>query len=645
MKMDVIVCVHNAYEETKACIESILNTNIEHIDNLIIVDDYSQKETKELLKEFQKKHAKVLLLTTDEQQGYTKSANLGLQHSTADISTLLNSDTLVDKSWAKKTIDFFSTNSEVGIMGPLSNAASYQSVPSIEGTDTQTAINKLSSEMSLEDANTFLEEINKTHPSIYTPLVHGFCFSLTKKCIETVGYFDEENFPKGYGEESDYCLRAVDAGFALAIDLTSYVYHEKSKSYTSKERIKYMNNGWDALLAKHSRRRVTAAIKHLQEQPLLIKTRKAIKNKFYTQEVKIKPICFYLPQFHPTEVNNTNWGEGFTEWNNVTKATPRFQSHVQPKLPTKFGFYDLRLPQIMQQQSTFAKEHGIHGFCFYYYRFADQRVLNMPSDNYENMNDVIPFCYCWANESWTKAWDGASGSHILTQEYDDVTFNGLAEDLKRAVQKGHYLTSDGKPVFMIYQVSKIPNYREWLQRLKDTIHAATGKELIIGGVYTVDTTDDIVDSIDFLVQFPPHRIPRKYKRKVMNYKEINPFMPERKDYFEAYDDVQKAALDGHDMFKKTVLGVCPDWDNTSRREKNAHVLIGSTPEKFATWLGKAIEITKDKYEKKEIIEPFIFINAWNEWAEGAVLEPSLQSGDAYIKKVKELVLCEESKIY
>ena len=112
MNMDVIVCVHNAYAETKACIESILNTNIEHINKLIIVDDSSQKKTKELLKAFKKSQLKVLLLTTNEQQGYTKSANLGLQHSTADISTLLNSDTLVDKNWAKKTIDFFSANKE-----------------------------------------------------------------------------------------------------------------------------------------------------------------------------------------------------------------------------------------------------------------------------------------------------------------------------------------------------------------------------------------------------------------------------------------------------------------------------------------------------------------------------------------------------
>ena len=635
MDLDIIICVHNAYEETKACIESVLYQNIEYINKIILVDDYSQTETKELLRDYNKKYDKIFLLETKEQQGYTKSANLGLKNSTSEVKTLLNSDTLVPSNWAVKIKNFFQEHKEIAIMGPFSNAASYQSLPNIKGTSSQTAVNDLPQDVTVEIMNKYLEEINHEEKFIYVPLVHGFCFSVTQECLNTIGYFDEESFPRGYGEENDFCVRAVDAGFGLGIDLRTYVYHEKSKSYQSEDRIRYMQNGWNALVKKHKKRRLVSAVEHLEKQVILQNIRTQVKYKFYEKKITVKPICFYLPQFHPTEINNECWGEGFTEWSNVTKAKPRFEGHDQPKLPTKFGFYDLRLPLIMQQQSDYAKKNGIHAFCFYYYRFAEKRVLNLPSDNYESLSDVIPFCYCWANESWTRAWDGASGVSILEQKYDTVTFNGLVDDLSSSVMKEHYLTSNGDPIFIIYQVSKIPNYKTWIKDLKEAIYKKTKKHLIVAGVYTVDTTDDIVESIDFLVQFPPHRIPRKYKRKVLNSKEIAPFEPQREDYFESYDDVIDATLDGHNKYKKTMLGLCPDWDNSPRREKNAHIIIGSTPEKFSNWLQQAIKITKEKYTKEEIIEPFIFINAWNEWAEGAVLEPSLHNSETYIQKVKE----------
>jgi glycosyltransferase involved in cell wall biosynthesis len=368
------------------------------------------------------------------------------------------------------------------------------------------------------------------------------------------------------------------------------------------------------------------------EKPALIDLVDKILNSKVSD---IKPVCFYLPQFYPTATNNKNWGEGFTEWMNVSKAKPRFTEHKQPKIPTKFGFYDLRLKEIMKQQSDYAREHGIYSFCFYYYRFGNHRELNVPVDNYQLLNDVIPYCYCWANESWTRAWDGETDEQILTQEYDQVTFNGIVDDLLIAMHNKNYLEHYGKPIFMIYQVDKIPNHKEWIKMLKEAILLKTKKELIIGGVYNHNITTEIVNELDFVVQFPPHRIPRQKKRELMETSLIHPFDPTKKDYFESYEKVIESSLSGHEVFQKTILSVCPDWDNSPRRAKNAHILIGSTPEKFEYWFAKAMEITKKKYKEKKIIEPFIFINAWNEWAEGAVLEPSIHEEDLYIKKIRD----------
>jgi hypothetical protein len=207
-------------------------------------------------------------------------------------------------------------------------------------------------------------------------------------------------------------------------------------------------------------------------------------------------------------------------------------------------------------------------------------------------------------------------------------------DLLYAYNGNNYLEHDGKPIFLIYQINKIPNLAEWLENLKSAFYSQSKKELIIGGVYNPSVTKEMATYVDFLVQFPPHRIPRKQKRKLLKSHDVKPFEEGNNDYFESYNDVVDAALGGHDLFPKTYLGVCPDWDNSPRRKQEAHILIGSTPEKFESWVSRACEITNQKYKDGEIFEKYIFVNAWNEWAEGAVLEPSEKSGDTYISKIR-----------
>ena len=651
---DVIVCVHNAMTEVDLCIRSILKHSTE-IQKIIIIDDFSDEKTVRMLELHQKKNPERIYITrTSKQSGYTKAANIGLKISNADIRTLLNSDTIVTANWSTKILSKFRIDKAIGIIGPLSNAASYQSVPSITATSTQTAINGLPEGITPDEINAYCQKTAESLVTPYTPLVHGFCMSIRKQCIEAVGYFDEVNFPKGYGEENDFCIRAQDAGFALAIALDTYIYHAKSKSYPSEQRVQLMTDGWNELVKKHGKHRLQHAIKTMETHPQLALMRRSVETHFYSKEhtkhslkanvnspsefgtsKKLKTIAFYLPQFHPTPENDANWGEGFTEWTNVVKARPRFPEHFQPRLPGKLGFYDLRIPEIMTEQTKLAEKYGISGFCFYYYRFGDKRVLDLPLKSYLNNNEAnLPFCYCWANESWTRAWDGKTSDVLFQQDYDEVTLTGYVRDIIQAFSDERYITIEGKPVLIIYQVAELSNPEIIIKDIRRRIKENSGKDVLIGSVFSHNFKLEMLSFLDFVVQFPPHRIPRQTPRVTIKRKDMHPYEPEREDYYEAYDEVIKSALKGPSLTKKMWLGVCPDWDNTSRRQRNATTLVGSTPEKFFEWTTKAAQLTREGYATESIPAPVLFVNAWNEWAEGAVLEPTEKFGYSYLEAFK-----------
>ena len=231
---------------------------------------------------------------------------------------------------------------------------------------------------------------------------------------------------------------------------------------------------------------------------------------------QVVPIAFYLPQYHPMRVNDVNWAEGFSDWHNVVRALPQFDGHSQPRLPGFLGFYDLRAHETMIEQAQLARAHGIGAFCFYYYRFGALRVMERPIDAYlAHRQPDMPFLYCWANESWTKAWDGRSDQVLLQQTYDDETLNGLAKDLARAILDGRYFRMNGRPVFLIYQVDLLPDGKALVSRLRDKIVNDLGEDLIVGAVYSPGFERAMLEWLDFVVQFPPHRLPRACERVLM----------------------------------------------------------------------------------------------------------------------------------
>lgn len=356
-----------------------------------------------------------------------------------------------------------------------------------------------------------------------------------------------------------------------------------------------------------------------------------------TDTPKPTVVAFHLPQFHPTRINDANWGPGFTEWINVAKARPLFPDHKQPKLPGALSFYDLRCPEALHEQAELARLAGVDAFCFYYYRFGSQRVLERPLDNMLAHPEIdIDFLYCWANEPWTKAWDGRSDHVLLPQTYGEEAAEGLIDDLGRAMADPRYLRVNGRPVFIIYQVDHLPEAAKFVAKVYEGVTRKVGAAPLVGAVYSHGFKSDMLAFLDFVVQFPPHRMPRNQGfRVLLEGDKVGAYDLTRNDYFEPYESVAATALNHCDDVERMVLGVTPDWDNSARRTSGAHVLIGSTPESFRSWTQEAAFKTLTKFKAGGIPAPLLFVNAWNEWGEGAMLEPSHELGDAYLRALHD----------
>lgn len=281
MSHDVIVCVHNGGAVVEVCLESLSkHWNPQELQKLIIVDDCSGEAMKQFLEDWSAQREYIELIRHDEQHYYTRAANSGLLASDAKYRTLINSDTLVTNGWEIKIRKAFEQNNYVGIVGPLSNAASTQSVPFVKSSQSQTAINSLPPGVSVDQMGAFVEKAAQGTLRPFTPLVHGFCLSVKSDVFDQIGYFDEELFPFGYGEENDFCFRADDEGFLLSIAVDTFIYHVKSVSCPSEERQAYMQESMKRLAARHGSKRIRAAIEHMEQNPSLEKLRNAVLDEW-----------------------------------------------------------------------------------------------------------------------------------------------------------------------------------------------------------------------------------------------------------------------------------------------------------------------------------------------------------------------------
>ncbi len=342
----------------------------------------------------------------------------------------------------------------------------------------------------------------------------------------------------------------------------------------------------------------------------------------------VRLISFYLPQYHSIPENDVWWGEGFTDWYNVIKANPLFPGHYQPHAVSEMGHYDLRDPLVRQAQADLARAYGIHGFCYYHYWFNGKRLLEHP------INEVLtsgkpdfPFCLCWANENWTRAWDGRRDD-VLIQQFsnpsDDLNHIRLLIDFFRDER---YIRINGKALFLVYRPSLLPRPRETTEIWREEA-AKEGLELYLCAVQSLaaDRDDPTKIGFDTAVEFQPDwfNLGSPIRRV------------DQQNAVYDYETVIKNMLKRPKPAYRQFPCVTPGWDNTARRQKEATILHNSTPDLYQHWLETVIQDLN--LPSKSALHPdenLVFINAWNEWAEGAHLEPDQKWGRAYLEATKQ----------
>ncbi|MDR3429436.1 glycoside hydrolase family 99-like domain-containing protein [Silvimonas sp.] len=346
-------------------------------------------------------------------------------------------------------------------------------------------------------------------------------------------------------------------------------------------------------------------------------------------EKDIKAISFYLPQFHPVKENSEWWGEGFTEWTNVAKAVPNFDGHYQPHIPSDLGFYDLRLVDNMRKQAQLAESYGIYGFCFYYYWFDQRRILELPLNQYLASDIDFPFCYCWANENWTRTWDGLDKEVLLGQQHSDEDDTAFIRNLLPVFADHRYIKVDGKPMLLVYRVDLFPDMQRTAKIWREEAKKAGFPDLHLCAVQFYGIDDPTEYGFDAAVEFPPHKFVGPENRPDV----IPPIANSR--FTGGLVDYRKVMAQGMQRPTQSYRwyrGIVPSWDNTARRQHTAHTLIYSSPKLFRFWLQYLVDFTR-KYNPED--GQYVFINAWNEWAEGAHLEPDLKYGHAYLEAVQK----------
>jgi lipopolysaccharide biosynthesis protein len=341
-----------------------------------------------------------------------------------------------------------------------------------------------------------------------------------------------------------------------------------------------------------------------------------------------KLIAFYLPQYHPIPENDLWWERGFTEWSNVAKAVPEFVGHYQPHLPGELGYYDLRVPEVQKRQVELAMNYGIYGFCFYYYWFAGKILLEKPLNQFtENESIDFPFCLCWANENWTRRWDGLENEILIEQHHSEESDFAFINSIKKYLLNKRYIRILDRPILIVYRISLLPNPLETSRRWRNYCRENNIGEIYLIAVQSSGEFDPKSIGFDAAMEFPPHGLPILTQIQT-DLKIVNPnFKGAIYEYSHAAAGMMQKIPPKYQLFKT----VMTSWDNTARMQTNPLIFHNCTPKYYQSWLTSAMEYSLEFSPEGG---KFVFINAWNEWAEGTHLEPDRRYGFAYLNATK-----------
>ena len=381
-----------------------------------------------------------------------------------------------------------------------------------------------------------------------------------------------------------------------------------------------------------------------------------------TNHPKARVIAFYLPQFHPIPENDKWWGKGFTEWTNVAKAKPLFKGHYQPRIPADLGFYDLRIPEVREQQAQMAQEAGIEGFCYWHYWFShDKKLLERPfQEVLQNGKPDFPFCLGWANHNWTnKSWEAGTRQQkemtLMEMVYNENEYRKHFYDVLPAFKDKRYITIDGKPLFYIWSALGIPNPSEFIQ-----LWQKLAQENGLNGIYFVGLEFNLRENEKSLKSAITKKIPNNAATRYQKLLDLGYDAVNSRGYFRAdmycrtfWEIIWRSIC--MRLFKYTPISKCdqrkinkwlyteedrlenvyptlmPNWDRTPRSGRRARIYTNSTPEVFGEQLDQVLDLIKDKKTEHKIV----FLMSWNEWAEGNYIEPDMKYGHGYLNILKE----------
>ncbi len=360
------------------------------------------------------------------------------------------------------------------------------------------------------------------------------------------------------------------------------------------------------------------------------------RNKEYKEYIEhqntandVKLIVYYLTQYSPDVHNDLWWGKGSTEWDNVSKAIPQFTGHNQPRLPGELGFYDLRVKDVMRRQIEIAKNYGIDVFNFYYYWFNEERLLEKPFEMFfEDKSLNMPFMLCWVNENWTKKYSGTDDSVLIGMENTEDNYKRFIHSVLKYFDDDRYFCINDRFVLQVYRPSLIPNIKEIIDYWQTIVNQKYGKKLYLIACQERDaSTDWCSKGFDAENEW----MMGSAKNQCLDI--TNQIKPIRSDFsgevFDYYDLVKnKRYYIKKNRTKKVYPAIMPSWDNTARRNNRGTIFHNSSPELYYEWMTNLISEVK---EQKYLDIPMIFINAWNEWGEGAYMEPDREYGYAYLE--------------
>jgi lipopolysaccharide biosynthesis protein len=361
--------------------------------------------------------------------------------------------------------------------------------------------------------------------------------------------------------------------------------------------------------------------------------------------LRARAIAYYLPQFHPVSQNDEWWGPGFTEWTNAAKARPLFPGHYQPHLPGELGFYDLRLADTRARQAILAAEHSVEAFCYYHYWFGGQRILEQPfTEVLESGEPDFPFCLAWANQSWSGVWHGAPDRILIEQRYPgDDDHRAHFDALANAFHDRRYLRVEGKPLFMVYLPHDLPDADHFVELWQEMARVSG-----LPGLYLVGRSpgrwNRNLRAFDAVVasQVTPPFANRLRRESLARWKpdwilgsltRRSSVLPAIYSYRHWAPHIPSLFADAHCSYPTVV----PCWDNTPRCGRRGVVYHGSTPDLFGTQMERAIHLVADRPAERRLI----FVQAWNEWAEGNCLEPDRRFGRGYLEALHETLAADQ----